>query len=90
MGKPPYTQTVLNILSTNSLFAKKEKCCFRVLQVDYLRHQISAQGVSVDPKKIQAVLDWSKPTTVKRMRGFLGLARYYCKFIHHFGEYQLL
>jgi hypothetical protein len=80
-----HLQTVLNILSTNSLFAKAEKCCFGVLQVDYLGHQISAQGVSVDPKKIQAVLDWPKPTTVKGMRGFLGLAGYYRKFIRHFG-----
>jgi len=81
-----YLQTVLNILSTNSLFAKEEKCCFRVLQVHYLGHQISAQGVSIDPNKIQAVvLDWPKPTTVKGMRGFLRLARYYHKFIRHFG-----
>jgi hypothetical protein len=64
-------------LSTNSLFAKAEKCHFGILQVDYLGHQISEQGVSVDPIKIQAMLDWPKPTTVKGMRGFLGLARYY-------------
>jgi hypothetical protein len=80
-----HLQTVLNILSTNSLFAKEEKCCFGVLQVDYLGHPISAHGVSVDPKKIQAVLDWPKPTTVKGMCGFLGLAGYYRKFIRHFG-----
>ena len=81
-----HLQIVLQILSTNSLFAKAEKCRFGVLQVDYLGHQISEQGVSVDPIKIQAVLDWPKPTTVKGMRGFLGLAGYYRKFIRHFGS----
>jgi len=73
-------------LSTNSLFAKAEKCRFGILQVDYLGHQISEQGVSVDLIKIQAVLDWLKPTIVKGMCGFLGLARYYRKFIRYFGS----
>jgi hypothetical protein len=81
-----HLQIVLQILSTNSLFAKAEKCRFGVLQVDYLGHQISKQGVSVDPIKIQAVLDWPNPTTVKGMRGFLDLAGYYRKFIRHFGS----
>ena len=54
--------------------------------MDYLGHQISAQGVSVDPINIQVVLDWPKPTTVKGMCGFLGLDGYYQKFIRHFGN----
>jgi len=80
-----HLQIVLHILSTNSLFAKEEKCCFNILQVDYPRHQIFEQGVLVDPMKIQTVLDWPKPTIVKGMCGFLGLAGYYQKFICHFG-----
>ena len=71
---------VLEILSTNKLFAKKTKCRFGVTTVDYLGHIISEQGVAVDPIKIQAVLDWPVPTTVKGVREFLGLAGYYRKF----------
>jgi hypothetical protein len=79
-----HLQIVLQILSTNSLFAKAEKYRFGVLH--YFGHQISEQGVSVDPIKIQVVLDWPKPTTVKGMCGFLDLAGYYRKFIYHFGN----
>lgn len=81
-----HLKIVLQILSTNSLFAKESKCRFGVLQVEYLGHVISEQGVSVDPAKIQAVIEWPTPTTAKGVRGFLGLAGYYRKFIRHFGS----
>ena len=76
-----HLRTVLIILAANQLFTKMSKCCFGVLQVEYLGHLISVEGVAVDPKKIQSVLDWPVPPTVKGMRGFLGLAGYYRKFI---------
>ncbi|RVW69998.1 Retrovirus-related Pol polyprotein from transposon 17.6 [Vitis vinifera] len=81
-----HLQIVLQILSTNSLFAKESKCRFGVLQVEYLGHIISEQGVSVDPAKIQAIIEWPTPTTPKRVCGFLGLVGYYRKFIRHFGS----
>ncbi|KAH9779621.1 hypothetical protein KPL71_007762 [Citrus sinensis] len=43
-------------------------------------------GVAVDPIKIQAVIEWPKPVSVKGVRGFLGLAGYYRKFICSFGS----
>ena len=46
-----HLRTVLIILAANQLFAKMSKCCFGVLQVEYLGHLISLEGVAVDPKK---------------------------------------
>ena len=60
---------VLNILATNELFAKESKCRFGVMQVDYLGHIISEKGVSVDPAKIQAVIEWPTPTTTRGVGG---------------------
>lgn len=57
------------------------KCVFAVPQVEYLGHILSADGVSIDPSKIQAVADWVTPTTVTQLRSFLGLAGYYRIFI---------
>ncbi|KAH7529512.1 hypothetical protein FEM48_Zijuj05G0191900 [Ziziphus jujuba var. spinosa] len=51
----------------------------------YLGHIINHEGVSVDPAKIQAVLEWPTPSTQKQFRGFLGLAGSYKKFISSFG-----
>jgi hypothetical protein len=46
---------------------------------------IGVQGVSTDPQKIQDVVNWTQPTTIKKLRGFLGLAGYYRKFVKNFG-----
>lgn len=62
------------------------KCSFFKQTVHYLGHVINEEGVAVDPSKIQCIQDWPKPTTVKGLRGFLGLAGYYRRFVKGFGS----
>jgi len=80
-----HLHSVLLILKTNLLYAKSSKCRFGVSEIDYLGHLISAQGVRADPSKLEAMLQWSVPTTIKSLRGFLGLTGYYRKFIRGYG-----
>ena len=40
----------------------------------------------VDPKKIEAVRDWVRPTSVTEIRSFLGLAGYYRRFVEGFSS----
>ncbi|XP_052882253.1 uncharacterized protein LOC128290588 [Gossypium arboreum] len=50
---------------------------FWLQEVTFLGHVVSAEGIRVDPRKIEAVLGWKLPKTVSEIRSFLGLAGYY-------------
>jgi hypothetical protein len=80
-----HLRQVLETLSNNQLLAKRSKYAFGEQQVEYLGHVISITGVSTDWKKTEAVNNWPIPQALKELRGFLGLAGYYRKFIRHFG-----
>jgi hypothetical protein len=81
-----HVNRVLEILRENTLFVKREKCQFGLEEVQYLGHIISQKGVAMDPEKIEAMMNWPSPKNTKALRGFLGLMRYYQKFIRKYGE----
>ncbi|PRQ56667.1 putative nucleotidyltransferase, Ribonuclease H [Rosa chinensis] len=80
-----HLEEVFQILQQHQLKVKMAKCSFCQSKVTYLGHVISGQGVSVDPDKVQCLNEWPKPQTVKGLRGFLGLAGYYRRFVQNFG-----
>jgi hypothetical protein len=65
---------------------KLSKCEFWLSEVPLLGHVISSEGISMDPGKVQEVLDWKLPRTVHQVRSFLGLAGYYHRFIPNFSK----
>ena len=84
-----HLRIVLGVLQEHRLFAKFSKCEFWLRRVMFLGHVISSDGVSVDPAKVEAVLDWKQPQSVTDIRSFLGLAGYYRRFIQDFSRIAL-
>jgi hypothetical protein len=79
-----HLHVILQRLRDHHLYAKFSKCEFWLDTVKFLGHTISGDGISVDPSKVQEVMDWKPPTSVHQIRSFLGLAGYYRRFIPDF------
>ena len=47
---------------------------------------VSKDRIETDPKKIQAIVNWPKPTTVTDVHNFLGLTNHYRRFIHNYAH----
>ena len=73
-------------LRVHKLYAKFSKCEFWLEKVAFLGHILTAEGVTVDSEKVEAVSNWQQPTNASEIRSFLGLAGYYRRFIEGFSK----
>lgn len=81
-----HLELTLQILQKHQLFTKRSKCFFGKQEVEYLGHLVSDKGVSAEPTKIAVMTSWPIPTTLKQLRGFLGLTGYYRRFVRDYGK----
>ena len=63
-----HLRIVLHTLRERQLYAKLSKCQFWLDKEAFLGHVISANGVSVDPQKIETVVNWKPPKNVSEVR----------------------
>ncbi|CAI7760631.1 unnamed protein product [Closterium sp. NIES-53] len=81
-----HIRRVFEILRREKFYVKLSKSEFALKKVKFLGHMVSAQGVHVDPKKIEAVRTWKTPENVKELQQFLGFANYYNRFVPQYAK----
>lgn len=77
---------VLQRLQDNDLYLKPEKCFFEREEIEYLGLIISHGHTRMDPVKVRGISEWPQPRNLKQVRGFLGFANFYRRFIKDFAR----
>ena len=79
-------EAVFQKLAGAGLILKPSKCHFLKEEIEYLGHVVSGEGISTNPKKMEAVTKWPTPQTVYDVRSFLNFVGYYRRFIKNFSK----
>jgi hypothetical protein len=81
-----HLRIVLERLGQQKLYAKFSKCEFWMEKVAFFGHVLSAEGIAMDPPKVESVTKWEQPLNVTDVRSFLGMAGYYHRSIENFSK----
>ena len=77
---------VLTCYGKNGLIIKARKCELFQKEIVFLGHLVTREGITTNPKYIQAVLDLTFPSTKKQLKGVIGKFSYYARFIPNYSE----
>jgi len=85
-GHDEIIEEILKRLEENDLYVKPEKCMWKARKIGFLGVVIGPNGIEIEEGKVEGVLGWPVPKTVKDIRKFLGLTNYYRRFIKDFAQ----
>ncbi|GFQ86577.1 hypothetical protein TNCT_683231 [Trichonephila clavata] len=83
-----HLKEIFQRLDKNGLVLKISKCIFAKPEVDFLGHHVSESGIRPTTERIQAILDFNRPSTVKQLRRFLGMLNFYRRFLPNAAKHQ--
>lgn len=81
-----HVKKVLEKLRAAGLYVDIDKCEFHVQETTFLGVIVSTEGIKMDPRKVQTILDWAQPETLKQVQSFIGFCNFYRRFIRAFSR----
>lgn len=72
---------VLQVLTDNNVLLNEAKCIYKTNKIEFLGHELTAEGIKPLAKYIQAIRSARRPSTVEEIQSFLGLVNYVGKWI---------
>ena len=81
-----HLRLVFQTLKDNDFKVKLSKENFERPEVKFLGHIVGQDGVKVDNDKIDVIERWPRPTNIRAVRSFMGLAQYFRRFIANFSK----
>jgi hypothetical protein len=79
-----HVKQVLDNFRREKFYVKLSKCEFGKTTLVYLGHIVGGVQLKIDPSKINVIVNWPNPTTVIKVRSFLGAVQYWRRFIENF------
>uniref|UniRef100_A0A3B5QSD1 ribonuclease H n=1 Tax=Xiphophorus maculatus TaxID=8083 RepID=A0A3B5QSD1_XIPMA len=80
-------EEVFNRLKSAGLSLKLSKCQFCLTELTFLGYRVTPSIIHPDPDKVRAVTEFKVPTTIKKVRQFLGLTGYYRRFVQDYASH---
>ena len=81
-----HVEGMLHALPNARLRLSEPKCVFGTLETLFVGFRVNRYGIHTEEKKVKAGWDWAILRTPTELRGFLGLAGYYWKFVPKFAQ----
>ena len=85
-----YVRLALEKLREQGLYAKLKKCLFHQTEMEFLGFIATIEGLKMDLKKVEAIVSWEVPKTVRDVQCFLGFANFYRIFIKNYSQVAAL
>jgi len=82
-------QRVLEVFRAHGLTLNLRKCKFLAKSIDYLERKVSEEGIRLERRKVEAVMQMNSPGLVKQVRQFVDIASYFRKYIRNFATIMM-
>lgn len=83
-----HLNTLFKRLHDYGLTVNVSKCVFGVQEIPFLGYSVSSKGITPQSDRVQAILQYKKPETIKDLQRFLGMINYYRRCIKNAVQHQ--